>query len=100
MGCLYGTRDGLNLTISFSAPIRVTEDNRENKIEKEAFLKYFEEQDKLIRVDHPGNNLRNLEFIGVYLLRKNLRPTQQDEDIFSWLSEKGFENQRLILINF
>ena len=88
------------MNVNFSAPLRATEDNKENKIDKDVFLKYLDEQDKLIRIDHPGNSLRNLELVGLYVVRKNLAPTQQDAYLFSWLTERGFENQRLMLINF
>lgn len=51
-------------------------------------------------IDHPGNNLRNLELVGIYILRKNIEPTSQDKEVFDWLHDLGFENQRLLLMNF
>ena len=64
------------------------------------FINYVTKADKLVRIDHPGNNLRNLDLVGIYLLRQNLALKPQDQEIIRWLAELGFNNQRLLLINF
>lgn len=98
VGALYGVQDQTTIKATLGSPLRLAENEISGTIDNAMLEEALDITTELIKTDHPGNHLANLQLVGFYKATSSLEPTQEDKKLFELFGSR-FENARLLIVN-
>lgn len=98
VGALYGVLDQTSIKASMASPLRLAANELTGGVDPAMLEEGLDMTTELIKTDHPGNHLANLQLVGFYKACANLEPTDDDKKVFEVFGSR-FENARLLIVN-
>lgn len=99
IGAIFGIQDQHQIKATLACPLRVGHNEATDPLDKTLFNETLATTTDLIKTDHSGNHLANLQLIGLYRAgTQGLDLTKEDQMLCEMIATK-FENARYLIMN-